>query len=352
MNGRDASAKAPEETDEELVRALAGGRQEALGVLFARHAPLVFGIARQTLDGAAAEDIVQEVFLAVWHGAATFEEARGAFRPWLLQIAHHRVLNELRRRSRKPISATAAERDRLETFADPSPEPAAELWREFRRSAVREALEQLPPLQRQALGLAFFEELTHEQVASVLNLRLGTAKSRIRSGLQRLRAQLSPVLALLALVFVGGVATLSVFELRDRAAITRDERALDLVTSSDVHPLRIEAAPGVPAEAHANWRARPGTKLGVLSLSHLPAPPSGFVYQAWLLHDGAWISLGTALPDVDGKARIVAEDDAIAFPPEALRLTLEPKSGSATPLGRTVLAWPADKAAPSPPSGG
>src|SRR5271157_3575186 len=216
MNVRDPSAKAPEETDEELVHALAGGRQEALGVLFARHAPLVFGIARQTLDGAAAEDIVQDVFLAVWHGAATFDPARGAFRPWLLQIAHHRVLNELRRRSRKPLSVTAADRDRLDGLADSSPEPSAELWREFRRSAVREALEQLPPLQRQALGLAFFEELTHEQVASVLNLRLGTAKSRIRSGLQRLRGQLSPVLALLALTLVGSVATLGIFELRDR----------------------------------------------------------------------------------------------------------------------------------------
>jgi RNA polymerase sigma-70 factor (ECF subfamily) len=351
MNGRDPGAKGPEETDEELVRALAGGRQEALGALFARHAPLVFGIARQSLDGAAAEDIVQEVFLAVWHGAPTFEEARGAFRPWLLQIAHHRVLNELRRRSRKPISGSAADHDRVESFADPSPEPSAELWREFRRSAVREALEQLPPLQRQALGLAFFEELTHEQVASVLNLRLGTAKSRIRSGLQRLRAQLSPVLALWALVFVGGTATLGILEFRERGQVARDERALDLVTSSDVHPLRIEAAPGVPAEAHGNWRARPGTKLGVLSLSNLPTPQSGFAYQAWLLHEGAWISLGTAAPDVHGKARIVVEDDAVAFPPEALRVTLEPKSGSASPVGQTILAWPAEKAA-APPSGG
>src|SRR5215472_815340 len=109
VNGRDPSAKAPEGTDEELMRALAGGRQEALGALFARHAPLVFGIARQALDGAAAEDIVQDVFLSVWHGAASFDQARGAFRPWLLQIAHHRVLNELRRRSRKPLSASAAD---------------------------------------------------------------------------------------------------------------------------------------------------------------------------------------------------------------------------------------------------
>jgi len=351
MSGRDAADKAPQETDEELVHTLAGGQQEALSALYARHAPLVFGIARQTLDAAAAEDIVQDVFLAVWHGAATFDAVRGPFRPWLLQIAHHRVLNELRRRSRKPLPG-AADSDRLAVLPDPGPEPSAEVWREFRRSAVREALEQLPPPQRQALGLAFFEDLTHEQVAAVLNLRLGTAKTRIRAGLQRLRSQLSPALAMLALFLVGTVATLGIREIRGRAALERDEGALDLVTSSDVHPLRLEAAPGTPAETHANWRARVGTKLGVLSLSHLTVPASGFVYQAWLLHDGAWVSLGTALPDVDGKARIVAQDGAVAFLPEALRVTLEPKSGSTAPRGQTVLEWPAGKAAPLPPGGG
>jgi RNA polymerase sigma-70 factor (ECF subfamily) len=352
MNGRDASEKASDETDEELVRALAGGRQESLGALYARHAPLVFGIARQTLDGAAAEDIVQDVFLAVWQGAATFDAARGAFRPWLLQIAHNRVLNELRRRSRKPLPGTGTDSDRLEALPDPGPEPSAEIWREFRRSAVREALKQLPPPQRQALGLAFFEDLTHEQVAAVLNLRLGTAKTRIRAGLQRLRAQLSPALALLAVILVGGVTALGTYRFYDRAQISRDERALDLVTSSDVHPLRLEAAPGTPAEAHANWRARAGTQVGVLSLSHLPAPPSGFVYQAWLLHEGLWISLGTALPDASGKARIVAEQPAVASPPEALRVTLEPAPGSSQPQGRTVIAWPAGDPAAKANNGG
>jgi len=120
------------------------------------------------------------------------------------------------------------------------------------------------------------------------------------------------------------------------------------VTSSDVQPVRIGAVPGVPAEAHANWRARSGTKLGVLSLSHLPAAPEGFVYQAWLLHDGVWISLGTAVPGADGKARIVAEGDAVALPLEALRVTLEPSPGSAAPRGATVLAGPA----PAPSGGG
>src|ERR671932_132368 len=87
--------------DEELMRLLAGGRQEALGPLYSRYAPLIFGMAAQSLDRSGAEEIVQEVFLAVWRQAATFDPALGPFRPWVLQIAHFRILNELRRRGRR-----------------------------------------------------------------------------------------------------------------------------------------------------------------------------------------------------------------------------------------------------------
>jgi hypothetical protein len=80
-----------------------------------------------------------------------------------------------------------------------------------------------------------------------------------------------------------------------------------------------------------------------MSLSHRTAR---------LLREGVWISLGTALPDADGRARIVAEDDAIAFPPEALRVTLEPASGSAKPQGRAVVAWPSGEPAPRANDGG
>src|SRR5919198_5233592 len=100
-----ASPRAPvdaETPDGELVSRLAAGRQEALGPLYARYAPLVFGVAAQSLDRAAAEEIVQDVFLAIWRKASDFDPQQGAFRGWLLQLAHWRVLNELRRRSRRP----------------------------------------------------------------------------------------------------------------------------------------------------------------------------------------------------------------------------------------------------------
>src|SRR3989442_4443670 len=88
--------------DEELMRQVADGSAEALGLLHRRFARSIFGLAVQSLDRAAAEDLVQEVFLAVWRNARRFEPERGTVRAWVLQIAHFRLLNELRRRSRQP----------------------------------------------------------------------------------------------------------------------------------------------------------------------------------------------------------------------------------------------------------
>jgi len=88
--------------DDALMREVAGGSAEALGLLHRRFAPLILRIAVHTLDRAAAEDLVQDVFVAVWRNAGRFDPERGTARSWILQIAHFRLLNELRRRSRQP----------------------------------------------------------------------------------------------------------------------------------------------------------------------------------------------------------------------------------------------------------
>jgi RNA polymerase sigma-70 factor (ECF subfamily) len=336
MNGAAAQP-----SDEALMRGLAAGEDGALAALYARHAPLVFGIAAKSLDKSAAEEIVQEVFLALWQHAGDYDASRGPLRPWLLQIAHRRILNELRRRNRRPAAAEDDSGQRLAELPDPEPGPLAAAWRDYRRAAVRAALEVLPPAQRQALGLAFFEELTHEQVAQVLELRLGTAKTRIRAGLQRLRRELVPGLLVLAIVLSGAVATLVHRHRQEAARFALDERALDLVTSSDVTPLRLEATAAAPVGAHATYRARPSTEVAVLTLSHFPAAPSGRTYQAWIQQGGAWRSLGTARPDATGHSRLVIQGALVAAPPEALQVTLEPEGGSASPTGPAFAAWPA-----------
>jgi RNA polymerase sigma-70 factor (ECF subfamily) len=146
--GTDAS-------DEALMGALAGGQDAALGPLYGRYAPLVFSLATQSVGRTVAEEIVQEVFLAVWRKADTFDPARGTFRAWLLQSAHYRILNELRRRERRPRLAPDPDGLQLAALPDLEPEPPEAVWSEYRRDAVRAAMAKLPPPQRQALGLAF-----------------------------------------------------------------------------------------------------------------------------------------------------------------------------------------------------
>ncbi len=325
-------------SDEELIQQLAAGSHEALGLLYHRYARLIFHLAARTLDRPIAEEIVQEVFLAVWRRAVTFDPDRGPFRPWVLQIAHFRILNELRRRSRQPQAEPDPEGLSLADLPDDNPEPAEAVWREYRRSTLQAALAELPPPQRQALGLAFFEDLTHEQVASVLNLPLGTAKTRIRAGLQKLRGKLAQQMAAAALV--GFLAFLGIRYHTEWAALQRDERALTLVTASDTENLRLAPAPGMPPETHARYRGRTGVEIAVMTFSHFPPAPAGQTYQAWALHQGTWTSLGTAEPDASGSARLIAEDRALVVLPDAVQVTLEPSGGTQAPSGPVVVAWP------------
>jgi RNA polymerase sigma-70 factor (ECF subfamily) len=322
-------------SDEALMRALAAGDESALRELYARHAPAIFALAARTLERPAAEEIVQDVFLALWQSADRFDPERGALRTWLLVIAQRRIANELRRRSRRP--KLTDDETAQAALADPAPGPAAQAWLAYRRAAVREALEHLPNEQRQALGLAFFDELTHEQVAEILQLRLGTAKTRIRSGLRKLRAPLAGLVALLALAVAGGVGTWIALE-TGRAGL--DERALALVTSSEVTPLRLEPAGEVTSDIHATYRARPGTPLAVTTLSHFPPAPADRTYQAWARHGTVYTSLGAARLDASGHALLVAEGPELATAPDELIVTLEPAAGSAAPTGPVVVAWP------------
>src|SRR5258707_7321565 len=89
-------------TDEQLMLELAHGRHEALGSLYSRHSRLVFYLALQSLERPAAEELVQEVFLTIWRGASAFDPEQRSFRPWLLRLAHLRILHRLSRRHRRP----------------------------------------------------------------------------------------------------------------------------------------------------------------------------------------------------------------------------------------------------------
>ena len=323
--------------DEELMRQVAEGSAEALGLLHRRFARLIFRLAVQTLDRAAAEDLVQDVFLVVWRNAGRFDPERGTVRAWILQIAHFRLLNELRRRSRQPEIVPDPEGLLLAGFPTGDPGPAETAWQQHRRAVLQSALDSLPPPQREALGLAFLDDLSHEQVAAELGLPLGTAKTRIRAGLQKLRGTLGPRGA--ALVALCLLAALGIRYRSEHATLARYDRALSMVTSSDSVNLRLAPVPETPQETHARYRGRPGVATAVVTFSHFPPAPAGQTYQAWVRHGATWTSLGTVEPDAGGSARLIAEDPTLAALPDSLEVTLEPRAGSAAPSGPVVVAW-------------
>jgi RNA polymerase sigma-70 factor (ECF subfamily) len=321
--------------DAELMRQVADGSGEALGELHRRFARPVFRIAAQSLDRAAAEDLVQDVFLAVWRNAARFDPARGTVRAWILQIAHFRLLNELRRRSRHPEDGS--DEALLDRVASNGTGPAEAASRRRRRDVIEAALGQLTPPQREALGLVFLDDLTHEQAAAELGLPLGTAKTRIRAGLQKLRATLAPQAA--ALIALCLLAALGVRWRSDRATLDRYDRALAMVTSSDSVNLRLAPAPETPEATHARYRGRPGAGIAIMTFSSFPPAETGRTYQAWVRHGAVWTSVGTVEPDANGGARLVAEDARLAALPDGVQVTIEPSAGSRVPTGRVVAEW-------------
>jgi RNA polymerase sigma-70 factor, ECF subfamily len=326
-------------TDEDLMLQVSAEHSEALKQLYGRYAPLIFHLASQSLGPADAEEIVQDVFVSVWRNARTFDPQRGALRPWLLQIAHFRILNELRRRSRRPQLVGSADSDSLDDLPDVNnAEPVDQAWLTYRREVLRAAVDKLPPHQRQALSLAFFEELTHEQVADTLSVPLGTVKTRIRTALKTLRANLAPLG--LIVILVGVLAYLGIRYETQQAGAQRIQRALAMVTTSDITIIHLSAAPGVAAPIHGSYRGRPGAPIAVIALENFPPPPAGKTYQGWALHNGHWVSLGTANPDASGKGILVGEGPDFSVLPEAVQVTLEPTGGSAAPTGPVIIGSP------------
>lgn len=167
-----------------LLGRVRDGDATALSDLYGRFGGPLYSLAYQIVrDAGAAEDIVQEVFMAVWRDAGRFDPAKGSPAGWLFALARHKAIDLLRRET------TARSRS---VEVDLTLEPAADdvehaAWIGIQRDRTLEGLRQLPEAQREALELAFFGGLTHVEVADRLGIPLGTAKTRIRAGLLRLR---------------------------------------------------------------------------------------------------------------------------------------------------------------------
>jgi RNA polymerase sigma-70 factor (ECF subfamily) len=312
------------ETDVALVARLGRGDEDALRALHRRYAALVFTVASRFVDAATAEEVAQDVFVTLWKKHETFDPARGSLKSWLVQIARRRALNELRRKEGRDQHSD----ELLAQLSDDALEPDEAQWLAHRREVVRAAVDALPAAQRQALSLAFFDELTHDQIASALHTPLGTTKTRIRLALRRLAPALVAVLAATAILLV-------VRRREQRAA--RNEQALRMVTSSDVVPLRLGSAPGTPVEAHGVYRARPGASVAVMTTSHLPLPAAPDAYFAWARRADGWRLLGPVVLESDGRSMLVSDVDPHAPTPDEVRVTRESSSPGETPRGLVVL---------------
>ena len=163
---------------------MAAGDRGAVGDLYDELAGAVYGTVRRVVrDPARSEELTQEIFVEAWRTAARFDADRGTGRTWVLTMAHRRavdcVRSEQRRRDREARDARAAP-----TEADG---PAEIVERRVERQLVADALDGLSELQRRAIELAFYGGHTHREIAELLDLPLGTVKTRIRDGLIRLR---------------------------------------------------------------------------------------------------------------------------------------------------------------------
>lgn len=160
--------------------------EDAFSRLYDLQSPLLFGLACRILARKdEAEEVLQEIMLKVWHEADRYDAARGSARAWLVMMTRSRCLDRLRRRStalrREPPAP-----ENLDQTPDDSVMAVEEMTRAEERAAVRQALNSLPEAQRRALEAAFFEGLTHAEIAAKTGDPLGTVKTRVRLGMMKL----------------------------------------------------------------------------------------------------------------------------------------------------------------------
>jgi RNA polymerase sigma-70 factor (ECF subfamily) len=173
--------------DLEVVRRMAAGDGQALAALYDRHSRVTFSLALRIVgEPQEAEEVVQDVFSQAWRQASRFDRSRGAVVAWLLMMTRSRAIDRVR--ARRAMPGAAGDPDQaFGLIADTADGPERVALTTERAARLREALDTLPLMQRVPIELAFFEGLTHVEVAERLEVPLGTIKTRIRLGLMKMK---------------------------------------------------------------------------------------------------------------------------------------------------------------------
>lgn len=180
----EATSQAEPSPDTALLHAIARGDESALASLYDRYHSILLGLLLRILHSRVeAEDVLQEVFLQIWQRAANFDETRGRAFTWMVTLARSRAIDRLRSLDSRQRADNTALRDAAESISDASDDA----YQAEQRAIVGAALAEIPEEQRRALLLAYFEGLTQSEIAARLNQPLGTIKTRMRSGLSKLR---------------------------------------------------------------------------------------------------------------------------------------------------------------------
>jgi RNA polymerase sigma-70 factor, ECF subfamily len=181
-----------DDPDRPLMARVESRDADALGELYDRHAGRLLGLARRVLgEGGEAEEVLQEVFLFAWRSASAFDPARGNVLTWLLIATRSRAIDRLRARrgsSRPEVRSLGELAEGPAAADDVEASSSSRQWESICRTAVQE----LPADQRRALELAYFEGLTHQEIAARTKTPLGTVKTRVRLGLMKLRERMRP----------------------------------------------------------------------------------------------------------------------------------------------------------------
>jgi RNA polymerase sigma factor (sigma-70 family) len=190
--------------DADLVRRIRAGDPGAIDGLYERFRRPAFALARRILaDDVLAEDVLQDVFVTVWRDPGAFDRSRGSVASWVLTMVHHKAVDAVRREESHRRRKARAEEDLARSVPIATRDVEDEVLSRGVSERVRAALGGLPGVQREALALAYYGGYTQREVASITGVPIGTVKSRMFTGVAKLRVLLAPVLGTSGLELLG-----------------------------------------------------------------------------------------------------------------------------------------------------